>query len=130
MAIPSGSGTEVLNRTTIHALNTTATSFRWDGTNATTGTATYAVPANHIITVINIVFAENAAAVNEYIQLYVNDGSNDIFLSSGIHLPKARDVFIWNDRIVLRPADKLIVDSASSAMDIDCYCSFIDQDWS
>ena len=38
MAIPSGSGTEVLYRTTIKTLVDGWTAFRWDRTNATTGT--------------------------------------------------------------------------------------------
>jgi hypothetical protein len=125
--IPSGNGSEVLKRTTIHAQSNTATSFRWDGTMATTGTSTYAVTANHIITVINIIFNEQANA-GEDINLYMNDGSNNIQLIQSQSLP-AYGTFVWNDRLVLTGGDKLIINAGSSA-NIDAICNYIDQDWS
>ena len=126
MAIPSGSGTEVLNRTTINAQDTTYTSFRWDGTNATTGTDTYTVPANHIITVLSIVFTEQGGGSKTF-ELDVYDGANSIALLQSQPV-SGYGTFIWNDKIVLRPSDKLLF--AASGSGIDAYCTFIDQDWS
>tara|TARA_B100000214_G_scaffold299402_1_gene229565 strand:- start:115 stop:498 length:384 start_codon:yes stop_codon:yes gene_type:complete len=127
MAIPSGSGTEVLKRTFIHAQSNTATSFRWDGTMATTGTSTYTVPANHIITVLNISFNEQGNAA-EIIDIMVNDGTNNIYLLQYQPLP-AYSTFVWNDKIVLTGGDKLII-KTDSAANVDAFCSYIDQDWS
>jgi len=79
MAIPSGSGSEVLYRTTINGQAADATSFRWDRTNATTGTETYAVPALHIITVVSI-FINNIDNDAREFDLLINDGANDIYL--------------------------------------------------
>ena len=127
MAIPSGSGTEVLKRTTIHAQSNTATAFRWDGTMATTGTSTYTVPANHIITVLNVIFNEQANA-GEDINLYMNDGTNNIQLLQTQRL-NGYQTFVWNDRFVLTAGDKLII-NAGDAANVDAICNYIDQDWS
>jgi len=127
MAIPSGSGTEVLKRTTIHAQSNAETAFRWDGTMATTGTNTYTVPANHIITVLSIIVVEQGND-SETFDIYMNNGS------SNIRLLKAQPItgystFVFNDKFVLTGGDKLVVGAGSSA-NIDFLCSYIDQDWS
>ena len=75
MAIPSGSGTEVLKRTTINNQSDDATAFRWDGTMATVGTETYTVPANHIITVLSIIICEQGNAA-ESVNMFMYDGAN------------------------------------------------------
>jgi len=128
MAIPSGSGTEVLKRTTIHAQSNTLSSFRWDGTMATTGTSTYTVPAHHIITVISIVFNEQANTAGQF-RLIANDGSNDIYFLYKEPITSA-GTFVWNDRIVLTAGDKLQFNMEASGPVMDAYCSYIDQDWS
>ena len=55
MAYPSGSGTEVIRILNINSQSSDATSFRFDGTDPTVGTESYAVPTNVIITILNIV---------------------------------------------------------------------------
>ena len=127
MAIPSGSGTEVLKRTTIHAQSNTATAFRWDGTMATTGTATYTVPANHIITVLNVIMVDQGGA-SEVISLYMHDGTNNITLLQSQTLP-AYGTFVFNDRFILTAGDKLQF-NCSSAANVDAMLNYIDQDWS
>ena len=127
MAIPSGSGTEVLKRTTIHALTTNETAFRWDGTMATTGTATYTVTANHIITVLNIIVAETQSSAENF-NIYMHDGSNSIHLLRNQPL-SFKETFVWNDRLVLTGGDKLVLYAEASA-NIDVVCNYIDQDWS
>ena len=125
MAIPSGAGTEVLKRTTIHAQSSTSTSFRWDGTMATTGTESYTVPANHIITVISLVAAEQGNAAETF-NFYMHDGSNYIIMLQNQDLA-AYGTFVWNDKIVITGGDKLVVIATSG--NIDFLCSYIDQDW-
>jgi len=126
MAIPSGSGTEVLNRTTIKSQSTSQTAFRWDGTNATLATNSYTVPANHIITVLSIVFTEQGGGTKTF-ELDAYDGSNSIALLQSQTI-SGFGTFVWNDKIVLRPSDKLLFTASGSG--IDAYCTFIDQDWS
>ena len=126
MAYPTGTGTEVLKRTSIHAQSNTATAFRWDGTMATTGTSSYTVTALHIITVLSIIVYEAGAAA-EQISMYINDTANNINVM--LQSISANETFIWNDKFVLIGGDKLIVNCGSSA-NVDFYCTYIDQDWS
>ena len=127
MAIPSGSGTEVLKRTTIHAQSTDPTAFRWDGSAPTVGDETYTVPLHHIITVLSIIFQEQADA-DETISLYMNDGSSTIQILQYQPIP-AYGTFVWNDKFVLTAGDKLIF-HLQSAGNVDALLSYIDQDWS
>ena len=126
MAIPSGSGSEILTSTSIHAQSNTATSFRWDGTPATTGTSSYTVPANHIITVISI-YINEVNDTDELFTLYINDGSNDLYLLREQSLT-SKSTFVVNDRFVLK-AGHYLKFNLVSAGDVDAYCTYIDQDW-
>ena len=126
MAYPTGTGTEVLKRTTIHAQSNTETTFRWDGTMATTGTSSYTVTALHIITVLSVSISEQGNAA-ELIDMFISDGANNIKLLIAQDLA-AYDTFVWNDKFVLIGGDKLYVNCGSSA-NVDFLCSYIDQDW-
>jgi len=126
MAIPSGSGTEVLYRTTINAQATDITAFRWDRTNATTGTDTYTVPANHIITVLTVYIC-NTEATARTVKFWVNDGTNVIRMLFDQSIGE-KETFVMNDRIVLVAGDALLLEASGG--NIDAHCSFIDQDWS
>ena len=127
MAYPTGSGTEILYRGTIHAQSNTGTSFRWDKTNPTTGTSSYTVPANHIITVLSVTFCEVGGAAESF-HFDMHDGTNYIYFlntqSIGI-----RETFVWSDKIVLVGGDKMSV-NLTSAGNMDVTYTFIDQDWS
>jgi hypothetical protein len=117
MAIPSGSGTEVLKRDYVHG-----SSGAW--TTVITGAA------NHIYTVLSVTFTEQAGNA-EYIGLRVDisaAGSNQIYIISDSTLIPGYGAFVWNDRIVLTGTDKLEV--YSSVGNVDIYVSYIDQDWS
>ena len=129
MAIPSGSGSEVLKRTTVDGFWNSTTAFRWDGTMATPGTSTYTVPAHHIITVISIKFLERDGENDHNFRLIANNGSSDIWLLCNQNM-NANETFVWNDKIVLTAGDKLQVLMGSSNGTMDAYCSYIDQDWS
>ena len=126
MAYPTGSGSETLFRGSISGQSNDATAFRWDRTNATTGTETYVVPALHIITVVSI-FINNIDNDAREFDLLINDGANDIYLINDQAIG-GDATFILNDRLVLVAGDKLIF--RASAGNLDAYCSFIDQDWS
>ena len=127
MAIPSGGGSEVLKRTTIHAQSNTDTAFRWDGTMASTGTATYTVPTHHIITVLSVTMSESGNAA-ELISMYIHDGGNFINILNNQSIG-AYGTFVFSDRFVLTAGDKLAVNCGSGA-NVDFICSYIDQDWS
>ena len=123
MAYPSGSGSEILRRGAIHAQaggNTTA--FTWDGTSPTMGTDTYTVPTNHIITVLTIVITDQTNTT-KWFNLWANDIS---FLKQQNVSPDS--TYIWNDRFVLHPADKLYIDGQTSA-NFDVFYTYLDQNW-
>ena len=123
MAIPSGSGTEVLKRSFIHA-NSNA----W--TNLVTGVA------NHIYIVLSITFNEQAGAAED-IRLRVDtnaSGSDEIAIyGSGIATLPANGTFVWNDKVVIHgqglhnAAQKIVIGVETVSFDISL--SYIDQDW-
>ena len=116
MAIPSGSGSEVLKRASIHG-------------NSDAWTALITGVANHIYTILSITWAEEAGAAED-IGLRVDisaAGSNQIaIMNNGTDLP-AYGTYVWNDKFVITGTDKL--EAYSSAGNVDIYCSYIDQDW-
>ena len=126
MAIPSGGGTEVLQRgwfptltnTNIYALFTGAIS------NSTTSNA---VPSDHIITILNMNFTE-AGNNSELINMWVDYGGT----SSTYLLRKqpigAYQTFMFTDKIILRPTDQLVF-ALDAAGNVDVSFNFIDQDW-
>ena len=128
MAYPTGSGSEILWRTSIGALSGTETAFRFDGTNATTGTDSYTVPALHIITVISISI-HNVGTDTETFSLKSNQA-----VAGDIHLLQEESIapkstFIWNDRFVLVGGDALQCIVPTSPGNLDLHLSYIDQDW-
>ena len=127
MAIPSGSGTEVIKRALINNQSNDPTAFRWDGTAPSVGDETYTVPANHIITVLSVIFCEQNNTA-ETISLYMHDGTNNHQIMQYQDLP-AYGTFVWNDKFVLTGGDKLI-SHLQTAGSCDIILSYIDQDWS
>jgi len=122
MAIPSGSGSEVLKVAYQAQMTDTAISLVTSG-------------ANEIITVLSVVFCErdgNAESLIMYIDAARNDiggtAGADIYMMNRTDLP-ARDVFVWNDKFVLYGGDVLKAKSLSSAS-IGVTVSYILQDWS
>ena len=130
MAIPaqSLSGTEVLRRGGINAQSNTWTSLKFDGgiTTAGTGNQAHVVPANHIITVTNVIFCEQGNST-KLIYLWIDDGTNTIYQLNAVQLtPYA--TYVWNDSITLVGGDSMRVDVNLGA-NIDIYYSYIDQSW-
>ena len=113
MAIPTGSGTEVLKRVTLHA-------------NSNAFTEIFSGTANHIYTILSIIFTDKQGASGT-ISIRVNDGSNDIFILES-HTHSASGTFVFNDKFVMEGDDDL--DVFNSVTNGDWYVSYIDQDWS
>jgi hypothetical protein len=114
MAIPSGSGTEVLK---VSKLNPTDVSEQ----------VLINGVADHIYTVLSIITCEttgNAEAFSMYIK---HQGSTAFYILASQALA-GRETFIWNDRIVLSGTDELVWVS-DGACNIELVCSYIDQDW-
>ena len=129
MAVPTGSGTELLRSGVINTQSSTVTTFKFATDWApSTGTASYAVPSNHIITILSVLFTEQANAAETLI-FYCIDGptTNNIFLLEQ-QAVNAYETFAWNTKFVLITADKLAIKTGSAA-NVDVVYSFLDQDW-
>jgi len=112
MGIPSGSGSEVLKRITLHANNAS-----W--------TEILSGSADHIYTIISIIFCDQQSAAGT-IGIQINQGSADVrILTSQAHT--ANGTFVWNDKFVMEEDDDL--DVYNSVTSGDWYVSYIDQDW-
>ena len=116
MAIPSGSGTEVLKRGCFTVTGTTDTKIL-DGV------------ANHVYTVLSIVITETAGAAETF-GLFVDPSAagTDYEIISLANALAADTTFIFNDRLVLSGTDELNF-KAGGTCDIDIVISYIDQDW-
>ena len=116
MAIPSGSGSEVLKRGTFTVTDTTDTKIL-DGV------------ANHVYTVLSIVITETAGAAETF-GLFVDPSAagTDYEIISLANELAADTTFIFNDRLVLSGTDELNF-KAGGTCDIDIVISYIDQDW-
>ena len=126
MAIPSGAGTEVAWKGTIHNQSTDVTSFRWDRTLPSVGTETDTVPANHIIILMSVIFCEvGGSDVN--MTMLTDDGSNAIHIFYNQPI-KSNQTFIYNDRLVIR-GGRYVKVYTHATDNVDVTYSFIDQDW-
>jgi len=115
MAIPSGSGTEVLKQA-----NTGATPLNATSVDMITGVA------NHIYTILSIVFCEQANSSTLVDIRVQTPAAVSVNLAQEIAIG-ARETFVWNDKIVLVGTDKLNIYNTGSNLDI--WVSYIDQDW-
>ena len=113
MAIPSGSGTEVLKVAKIHAMSDSASTL-------ITGVA------NHIYTVININFT-NMSGSDELIDMYIQEGGVSYMILREAPIAN-KATFMYNDKLVLSGAQTLKANLATSG-DCDVWVSYIDQDW-
>ena len=114
MAIPSGSGTEVLKV----GLNTST---------STTENLLINGVSNHIYTVLSVVVCETAGN-SETFDLYVKDDAGTVFYLIKEQVLAPKKTFVFNDRIVLAGTDELLI-AAGGTCDINITTSYIDQDW-
>ena len=116
MAIPSGSGTEVLKSAVFASVSTSAVKIL-DGV------------ANHIYTILSITVCETAGAAEAFnLRISTDGGSNAFFIlvSQPLGINKT---FVFNDRLVISGTHELIMNTNSSA-NLDVTIHYIDQDWS
>ena len=126
MALPSGSGSELLQRGWFPALSATAVYALFTGAISTTTTSN-AVPTDHIITVLNVIFGERGGAT-EQINMWIEmGGSSNVFLLSAQNIA-AYQTFVFSDKFVLRATDQLAFSCQGSA-NVDVSFNFIDQNW-
>ena len=117
MAIPSGSGTEVLKRGVFTVTDTTDTKII-DGV------------ANHIYTVLSITITETAGNAETFgLFLDPSAAGTDYEILSLATALGADQTYVFNDRLVLSGTDELNF-KAGATCDIDVVISYIDQDWS
>ena len=116
MAIPTGSGSEILTRGYFTVTDTTDTKIL-------DGAAT-----NWIYSVISITVCETAGAAETF-DLFVDPGAGgtDFEILSDQALP-ANSTFVFNDRLVLHGTDELNF-KAGGTCNIDIYISYIQQNW-
>lgn len=117
MAIPSGSGTEVL-KVALTAGVSNSESVVLGGV------------ANHIYTILSVTLCETAGAAETF-DMYVDDnaGGTDYEILSENALG-ANETFVYNDRLVLSGTDALcVVTTGAGGADVDVVVSYIDQDW-
>jgi len=113
MAIPSGSGSEILKRVQSNG-------------NSNTQVNILTVDTLHIVTVLSIVIC-NIPATNHTFDILVSPGgSGACFLMPTTSISGASS-FVWNDRLVMTAADILKISSTST--DFELYVSYIDQNW-
>jgi len=114
MAIPSGSGTEVLKR---HSAN------------ISNSTTTLTVPAHHIFTILSINLQSNANASSNT-DIYIHNGSANIEITNGeggSAIP-AWSTFVYADKIVMTAGDVMtVIERDATALAV--WISYIDQDW-
>jgi hypothetical protein len=129
MAIPSGTGTEVLKRMSITRQDTTATKVDWAQavqTDAGNSSGTTAVPANKILTILSIFLHLDDTGAKNFTIYIEHSGETTIFLFQEEAVP-AKGTFVVNDKIILHPADVLVFDASGARFDI--LINFIEQDW-
>ena len=116
MAIPSGSGTEVLKVGHVAGVSNSERVIL-NGV------------ANHIYSILSITICETAGAAETF-DLYIDDdgGGTDYEILSDQALG-ANETFIFNDKLVLSGTDHLCIQLASAG-NVDVVISYIDQDWS
>jgi len=116
MAIPSGSGTEVLKRHQANGVNDAYT--------------TLTVPAHHIYTILTVTccnYESVGTAAKSILLGFKPNGSGDCWLVADQSIG-ARQTFVFNEKFVLTAGDIFRIHSSSTNHDV--YIAYIDQDWS
>jgi len=124
MAIPGSSdGLEVLRSGQILTQSNSWTALKFDGTSPSTATGSYTVPANHIITMLSIIWAErgNSAEVFHFAHQH-----GYVLIHQAL---AAYGTFVWNERMVCKGGENYQTVTTSTA-NVDILYSYLDQDWS
>ena len=115
MAIPSGSGTEVVKTATIKNSDS-----NWD-------TLINGV-ANHIYTILSITLCETAGTARTFkMRVYTSNGTgDDIYVIQDGSIP-ANGTFVFNDKFSFTGDAHLDIRAIGA---VDILVTYIDQDWS
>ena len=115
MAIPSGSGTEVLK-----------SSFQ---TSNSTASFILTVAANHIYTVISVICKNSTT--NPVTPSFIIDPDGGTYGEMSLYEPTlgSKETFVITERFVLNSADKLYVGNGTTNT-CNVLVTYIDQDWS
>ena len=116
MAIPSGSGSEVLKVSLVNQASGNAEQILINGV------------ANHIYTILSVCMTNTNGSPSN-INLYIDDdgGGTDYYLLSS-HAMTGLGTFVWSDKFVISGTDHLCFQTdATEAFSI--VTSYIDQDW-
>ena len=118
MAIPSGSGTEVIKTTQLTALTNSAQTL-------------ITAVANHIYTVLSIVVCETIADTGDKIEIYLADSdgsSNPVYLVRQ-QTVEAYQTFAFNDKFSFSGGTQKLQIVTTASANMDVVCTYIDQDW-
>ena len=131
MAIPSGSGSEVLRNAAVNANNDATAIIDWGGTTGTgsvrssgNSAGVINVPTDVIITVLNIICY---SAADQTVDAKIDWQGGGTIIQVFNQTLVAGATFVYSDRIVLREGDELQVTNTSSWADWSV--NFIYQDW-
>ena len=119
MAIPSASGTEVIKYNQCLAVSTTETLLIPSPT------------ANHIYTVLSIIFVETAnTPLDFYLRTFTNSGLSSaehwLIRKQALH---AYGTFVWNDRFSFSGNDRFLTVNTVAGANMDVHITYIDQNW-
>ena len=127
MALPTGSGSEILRRGIVDVQSTTETSLLFTGAKTAAAASGNTVPALHIITMLNMSFCNTTASSMTLSMWVYGDSVYSTYFSA--QTIASNSTFVWNDRFVLQAGDSLRINGVGSGT-CDVNYSFIDQDWS
>ena len=121
MAIPSGSGSEVLKSKLTQAISTTWTTIGDFSTSL------------NIYTCLSIIVTNCSSTDTEVMNLALTDdesSTNEHFLGVGIDIP-AGGIFVWNNKLVVAGSGtyKYLRCNFNTAANMDVIVNYIDQDW-
>ena len=114
MAIPSGSGTEVLKTIT----------------QTITGALTITPTDDHIYVILNIIVKNNHSSSTHF-DIKVSDDSASAYQWILESQSLAQDkTFVWNDRLILYDDTARLMIDTNSTDQLHMTINYIDQDWS
>tara|TARA_R110000803_G_scaffold45250_1_gene95394 strand:- start:129 stop:512 length:384 start_codon:yes stop_codon:yes gene_type:complete len=126
VAIPSGSGSEILKSSYQPAVSNSA---------VTLISTTVHASVTEIATLVSVTFTEMAGQTDEEINLYVDCGRLTIVGASGndLYLLKKQPIgayatFVFSDKVVIYAGDALKVITTAAA-NVDVMANWILQDW-
>ena len=118
MAIPSGSGTEVIKH------------FKVYGVANSENLLIPSPAANHIYTVLSIIWNNTTSGAETiYLKTFSDSGlsANEFWLLRSGDIP-AYGTYVWNDRFSFS-GELYLSTSTAANTDLDVFITYIDQDW-